>query len=176
MQAEELRDMGIGGLDVNYFVLCPRKLWWYSHGLNQEDGEGAAGQENVALGRHVHEESYSGETQKDVMIDGIIRMDFTDDGVVHEVKKSKGGEQASRYQLLYYLYYLKHVKGIVTTGVIDYPLIRRREQVELNEQREREIEQLLTGINQIRKRSEPPAVEHPIGLCAKCAYQELCWG
>lgn len=176
MHAEELRELRIGGLDVNYFVLCPRKLWWYSHGLNQEHGEGSAGQENVAIGRLVHEESYPGESHKDVMIDGVIRIDFTDDGIVHEVKKSKGGEKASRYQLLYYLYYLKHAKGIETTGIIDYPLLRRREEVALDSLREQEIERMLASIVETRKLVVPPAVEKPIGLCAKCAYQELCWG
>ncbi len=176
MLANQLRELGIGGLDVNYYVLCQRKLWWYSHGLNQEHGEGAVGQENIAIGRLVQDESYTGEEYKDIMIDGVIRIDFKNDGIVHEVKKSKGGANASRYQLLYYLYYLKQVKGITTTGIIDYPLLRKREEIVLDEQKERDIVDILEGIVAVRSSDVPPVVEQPMGLCAKCAYQELCWG
>ena len=115
-----LSGWGITGTEVHYFALCPRKLWWFSHGIEQEHSGGASGtstaQENVALGTLLHEESYPGARRKDVLIDGLIRLDFTESGVVHEVKKSRGALHATRMQLCYYLYYLKHEKGIETTG------------------------------------------------------------
>ena len=53
---------------MHYFVLCPRKLWWFSHGLEQEHAGGAsvsAGQENVALGSLLHEGAYREKKRRD---------------------------------------------------------------------------------------------------------------
>ena len=45
---------------------------------------------------------------------------------VHEVKKSNKMETAHRFQLLYYMHYLKNKKGIQDIkGVIDYPKIKK---------------------------------------------------
>jgi len=144
--------------------------------MEQEHVTGGVGQENVALGTLLHQESYPSQTRKDILVDGLIRLDFTDDGVVHEIKKSKGGERATRYQILYYLFYLKHVKGIETTGVIDYPLQRRRQEVALTPELEADIAALLDQIETTRQLPAPPPVAKPFALCKQCAYQELCWG
>ena len=173
---QTLKELHIGGTEVHYYVLCPRKLWWYSHGIEQEHVTGGAGQENVALGTLLHQESYADKARKDILIDGLLRLDFTDDGLVHEIKKSKGGEQATRAQLLYYLYYLKHEKGIATSGVIDYPLQKRREAVTLTPSDEADIERIVAGIQTVRAQAVPPPVPKPLALCKMCAYQELCWG
>lgn len=171
-----LAERRISGTEVHYYVLCPRKLWWYAHGLEQEHVTGGVGQENVALGTLLHQESYPGQPRKDILVDGLIRLDFTDDGLVHEIKKSKGGEQATLYQILYYLYYLKHVKGIETTGVIDYPLQKRRQSVTLTPELEADLERILDAIEATRRLPAPPVVARPLALCKQCAYQELCWG
>ena len=171
-----LADLRIGGTEVHYFVLCPRKLWWYTHGLEQEHVHGSAAQENVALGQLLHRESYPDKTRKDVLIDNLLRLDFTEAGAVHEVKKSKGGQRATLYQLLYYLYYLKHEKGIERTGVIDYPKLRRREEVVLTPELEADVEQILEGVRTVREMPIPPMVPEPMPICRKCAYQDLCWG
>jgi CRISPR-associated exonuclease Cas4 len=173
---ETLANLRIGGTEVHYYVLCPRKLWWFAHGLEQEHVTGTTAQENVALGQLLHRESYPDKARKDIMIDGLLRIDFTDDGMVHEIKKSKGGKQATLYQLLYYLYYLKHVKGVETTGVIDYPLQKRREQVALTAAYEADIERIIAGIQAVRDQPTPPSVAKPMALCKMCAYQDLCWG
>jgi CRISPR-associated exonuclease Cas4 len=177
MEAKEtLANLRIGGTEVHYFVLCPRKLWWYSHGMEQEHATGTVGQENVALGQLLHETSYPDKARKDILIDGLLRLDFTDGGQVHEVKKSKGGEKATLYQLLYYLYYLKHVKGVETTGVIDYPQQKRRVQVALTPGYEADVERIVAGVQEVREQPMPPAVPKPMALCRMCAYQDLCWG
>lgn len=174
-----LVDLRIGGTEVHYYVLCPRKLWWFSHGMEQEHAGGASssvGQENVALGSLLHEESYRDKHKKDVLIDDLLRLDFTESGAVHEVKKSRGAQKATRFQLLYYLYYLKHEKGVETTGVIDYPKERRRETVTLTPELEEEVETILAGVRDTRALPVPPLVPAPMPVCKKCAYQELCWG
>lgn len=176
LNVTSLKDLRIGGTEVHYYVLCPRKLWWYSHGVEQEHVSGGVGAENVALGQVLHEERYSDKSRKDVLIDGLLRLDFTDGGVVHEVKKSKGGERASLFQLLYYLYYLKHEKGIETTGMIDYPNERRRQEVVLTPELEAEIAQVIDGVRVTRALPTPPLVAAPMTICKKCSYQDLCWG
>src|SRR5579862_6006774 len=127
----ELRELRIGGTEVHYFVLCPRKLWWFTHGMEQEHVHGTGGHESVEQGRQLHSQAYPRQPRKDVMVDDLLRLDFTDAGAVHEVKKSRGGQRASMFQLLYYLYYLKREKGIETAGVIDYPKLRKRQEVAL---------------------------------------------
>jgi CRISPR-associated exonuclease Cas4 len=175
-QKERLAALRISGTEVHYYVLCPRKLWWFAHGMEQEHVTGDVGQENVALGSLLHQESYTDRAHKDILIDGLIRLDFTEDGKVHEIKKSKGGENATRFQLLYYLYYLKHEKGIETEGIIDYPQQKRRQTVALTPELEADLERILTQIEQVREQATPPVVEKPLALCKMCAYQELCWG
>jgi CRISPR-associated exonuclease Cas4 len=171
-----LADLRIGGTEVQYYVYCPRRLWWYAHGMQQEHAGGNSGQEHVALGQLLHQDSYPDKTRKDVLIDDLLRLDFTDDGVVHEIKKSKSGQKAAFYQLLYYLYYLKHEKGIETTGIIDYPLQRRREEVELTPEYEEDIRQIVIGVQATREMTRPPVIDKPMAICKKCSYQELCWG
>src|SRR5579875_777317 len=153
-----LADLRIGGTEVHYYVLCPRKLWWFSHGMEQEHVGGGAGAENVALGQLLHGESYQDKARKDILIDGLLRLDFTDDGAVHEVKKSQGGQRATLFQLLYYLYYLKHEKGVETTGVIDYPRQRRRQEVTLTPDLEADVARTLDAVQRTRALPTPPAV------------------
>jgi CRISPR-associated exonuclease Cas4 len=59
-------------------------------------------------------------------------------------------EAAHRWQMLYYLYYLKS-KGIEAKGEINYPLIRK----------------IAMG------RMPPPK---KVNICKKCAYYEFCFG
>ena len=175
----DLQALRIGGTEVHYFVLCPRKLWWYTHGMEQEHAGGASqsvGQENVALGTLLHENTYQDKPKKDLLIDDLLRLDFTEAGTVHEIKKSRGAQKATLYQLLYYLYYLKHEKGITTTGVIDYPKERKRETVVLTPEREAEIADLIARLQVTRNLPTPPPVPDPLPICRKCSYQELCWG
>lgn len=171
-----LAALQIGGTEVQYYVYCPRRLWWYAHGMQQEHAGANSGQEHVAMGQLLHQESYADKARKDVMIDDLLRLDFTDEGVVHEIKKSKSGQKAAYYQLLYYLFYLKYEKGIETTGMIDYPLQRRREEVRLTPEYEEDVRQIVKGVQETREMSLPPAIEKPMAICKKCAYQELCWG
>ena len=173
-----LSEMRIRGLEVQYGVFCPRKLWWFSHGLEQEnvDGGGTAGHVNVLLGSLIHEQSYPARYQRDILIDDLLRLDFTEGGMVHEVKKSRGGQRASLFQLLYYLYYLRHEKGYITKGVLEFPKLKQRQEVELTPDLEEEVAAVLIEVDRVRSLETPPEVAEPMKVCAKCAYQELCWG
>ncbi len=93
---------------------------------------------------------------------------------VHEVKKSRAVATAHRLQMLHYLSILKE-KGIAARGQIDYPLLKRNEQIELTPQSEAELQSVLNEIEQIvSSEAVPPRLPNK-RFCEQCAYFELCW-
>ena len=91
----------ITGMMVYYYVVCKRKLWYFYHEIQMEQGN-----ENVAIGKVIDEETYRRD-DKHINIDNVINIDFIrSKGILHEVKKSDKIEEASILQVKYYLYYL----------------------------------------------------------------------
>ena len=158
------------GTQINYYFVCKRKLWYFSNNLSMEHTSDA-----VSLGKLIHEESYQRE-KKEIMIDDRISVDFVGHtGVINEVKKSDKVEESHKYQLLYYLYYLeqKGVEGV--KGVIRYPKLRKKVDVQLQEESREEMEQILEEIEKIVNSASPPKEMKNRSFCAKCSYFELCW-
>lgn len=158
----------ITGVMVQYYVSCPRELWFFAHriNMNRED-------ENILIGRRIHEESYPRE-KKGITI-GPVSFDFTKEGerlVVHEMKKSRKLVEPALYQLYYYLWFLRKM-GIEAEGCLNYPKEKRRRKVILTERKEREIEQIIRDIKGILSRPSPPP---PINksYCKNCSYFEFC--
>jgi len=55
-----------------------------------------------------------------------------------------------------------------------HPTERKRETVELNEERRRDVEAAIRGIHDVVTQETPPeAVEKP--FCSSCAYHDFCW-
>ena len=160
-------ELAYTGTQVNYYLVCKRKLWLFSRNFEMERSS-----DLVLLGKLLHESSYPRKSKE---IDlGPIKIDFLAKGCeVHDIKRSKKIEEAHVYQMLYYLYWLKK-KGIGAKGVIDYPLLRRKQAVELTEEKKKDIERVLSDIKQTLSNSAPPAVEKK-SYCKKCSYYELCW-
>jgi len=155
------------GTQVNYFFVCWRKLWLFSHYLDLE-----ADSDLVLLGRLLHETSYARKF-KEVSI-GRVKIDFLErGGEIHEVKRSRRMEKAHLFQLLYYLYYLKGF-GVDVKGVLHYPLLKRTVSVELTEDRAKEMESVLEEMRKVISGVEPPQVDRK-PYCRKCSYYELCW-
>src|SRR5947209_8110918 len=155
------------GLEVNYYFICPKKLWWFAHGVQMERES-----DRVAMGRLVHEDSYA-RKKKELNIDNRIVLDWREDGIIHEVKLTDKMEEAHEMQLLYYLYYLK-CKGVEgLSGQIDYPKLRETKTVELTAERERQIEEALEKMKEIVCRPRAPEVEW-MKICRSCAYADLC--
>jgi len=155
------------GTQVNYYFVCKRKLWLFSHNLEMERTSSL-----VDKGKLLHEISYPRKT-KEIEL-GPIKIDFLSRGhEIHDIKRSKRIEVAHTGQMLYYLYWLKR-KGITAKGVIDYPLLRRKQEIELTEEKEREVERFLADIRQILSKRVPPPPEKK-SYCKKCSYYELCW-
>jgi len=157
------------GTQINYYFVCHRKLWLFSHGLDMEHTS-----DTVYMGKLIDEESFSRE-KKELLIDGIIKIDFIDaDGVIHEVKKSNKVERAHEFQLLYYLYHLKQ-KGVLNVrGELNYPQLKKKVAVELTSEKEAELIQVMKDIKQIIALPQtPPRIN--VSFCKKCSYYELCW-
>lgn len=160
------------GTQINYFVVCKTKLWYFSHFLYREQDS-----DLVSLGEILHKTSYE-NTKKDIVIDSKISVDFIKKGkklILHEVKKSNKLEKAHVMQLLYYIYYLKNEKGIdKVEGIINYPLQKRVLKVKLSKEKREKILKILREIKEILSFPHPPK---PIfkSYCQKCSYFELCF-
>ncbi len=162
-------DEKITGVMVYYYLVCKRKLWYLYNQIQMEQNS-----ENVQLGKLLDENSYIRD-DKHINIDNIINIDFIrTSGVLHEVKKSKKIEEASIYQVKYYLYYLEQ-KGVCgIKGKIDYPLLRKTEEVELVDEDRVRISEILESIKEVVKRELPPTLEKR-NICKSCAYYDLCF-
>jgi CRISPR-associated exonuclease Cas4 len=173
MEFEELPSgVHFTGTQVNYYVICHTKLWLFTHHISMESEN-----ENVQIGKYIHEKTYSRE-MKNVIIDEKIALDIIrkdEKLIICEVKKSMKLEKAHLYQLYYYIYYLKKIKGIENVeGLLLYPEQKTKKEVQLTEQIINEIEEILIGIKKIIGKIEIPK---PLkkSYCTKCAYFEFCW-
>ena len=161
--------MKITGNMVNYYFVCARKLWLFSHQIQFENEN-----ENVKLGKILDENSY-GRSEKHVMLDNVVNLDMIENwSVIHEIKKTKAIEPAAEWQLKYYMYYLEK-KGIkIKKGILDYPKLKQRYEFHLTEKDRRKLELYLTEIEKIVRQGTPPKrIDKPI--CKSCAYYEYCY-
>lgn len=160
----------INGTQINYYFICKTKLWLFSHNIQLEDEH-----ENVKLGKFLHETSFKRE--KDFLIDNLINVDFikiTDSVEIHEVKKSQKMNLANEYQLLYYMFYLKHEKDIKNVvGFLNYPDSRKKKKITLTKEKERDLFEIIDNIKNIVDSLMPKPKKKRI--CSKCAYFEFCF-
>ena len=133
----------ITGTQIAYYNVCHRKLWLFSKNISMEHTS-----EFIEIGKIIHENSYS-RKRKEISLEGI-KIDFFDGitGTIHEVKKSKKLDESHHWQIKYYLYYFKKL-GLVFNGIIDYPKLKRRENITLTPQDEKMIENILKEINEM---------------------------
>ena len=169
MDSFDFEELKVNGIKVNYYAVCRRKLWLFSHFVRMEHDW-----EMVERGRLLHESSYEHLPRKEVLLDDLVRIDIVEGGKVLEVKHSRKMRMAARLQLLYYLYYLKE-KGIDMVGELRFPRERRVERVVLGEEDGRMIEEVLREISVIESLPKPPKANFS-PICRKCSYGEFCWG
>ena len=158
----------VTGTEFNYYNICRRKLWLFSHGIQMEHTS-----DNVLLGKLIDEHSYKRE-KKGILIDGVVKIDFLDDEAVHEIKKSDRMEEAHIGQTLYYIYCLRQ-KGVdIRKGIINYPKLRRTTEVELTPEREQEIIGTIEKIMEIKKMPQSPEALNA-KICRRCGYEDFCY-
>lgn len=176
----------ITGTMVNYYFVCQRKLWFFTHHLECEHDS-----DLVRMGKLLHQYSYMRE-EKEIDIDQRIVLDWYDRerNVVCEVKSSDHQEEAHRWQVLFYLWYLKskgmqvarsekelqqrpHQRG--TFGELRYPKQKQRSVVVLTPELEQKLEtEILPKIFAIAHSETVPKRERK-AICSPCAYYELCF-
>lgn len=158
----------VTGTEINYYFICRRKLWFFCHQVQMEWES-----EAVEIGKSVHETSYL-RKRKEIELEGI-KIDWFEKNarLIHEVKKSKKMEESHIWQLKYYLFRLKEL-GVEVEGRLDYPLLRRTENVTLCEEDEEKLFHLMKEIEAIIAAEKPPEAERKT-FCKKCSYFELCF-
>lgn len=164
--------MHIIATHINYYQVCHRKLWLFANGIQMEHNS-----ELVAEGKLIGETTYPGRAEKyaEIEIDGV-KIDFYDarNKVVHEVKKSDKIEQAHIWQVKYYLYKLAQHGVPDATGMIEYPKLRQRETVELNDGDTLLIQQWEKKISElIHSETCPDVIRKPV--CKNCSYNDFCY-
>ena len=154
------------GTQINYYFVCKRKLWLSSHNIAFESSS-----DLVKIGSLIDKDSFK-RKKKNIRI-GDISIDHIDKGVIHEVKKSDKIHDAHAYQLLYYIYYLKKL-GIRTTGILNYPKLKKTVKVVLTKQKQAFLDNVVRDAAKIISEKKPQAAEYK-PICDKCAYAEYCW-
>src|SRR5215207_6799639 len=119
------------GTQINYYFVCKRKLWFFSHNMELESDS-----DLVLLGKLLHETSYKRKPLKELEVERI-KIDFIEKTKeIHERKRSRKIENAHVYQLLYYLYFLKKSANVEAKGVLNYPLLKKKVSMELTQEKE----------------------------------------
>ena len=158
----------ITATQINYYFVCHRELWLFSHQINMEQNS-----ELVALGKLLHEKSYKRE-DKEIQI-GPIKIDFIGkDGIIHEIKKTPSIEEAHIWQTKYYIWYLKNLGIENIKGEIDYPKLKKRTEIELSQRDEKRLEEILENIEAIISSEEIPLTINK-SRCKRCSYYEMCY-
>jgi len=163
--------MNITGTHFNYYLICHRKLWLFAYGVNMEHTS-----EAVYAGKLIHETSYAQRSDrfKEISVEGI-KIDWFDtkNNVVHEIKKSDKREEAHIWQVKYYLFVLEQ-NGIQATGLLEYPRLRKTEEVLLTQPDREYIEDSLTAIREIIDAETVPE-KLPVSKCRNCSYFDFCY-
>ena len=158
----------ISGIAVYYYMVCKRKLWLFYNDISMEDEN-----ELVQIGKFIDSTSYSSE-RKHMMINEEINIDFGEQsGVIHEIKKSRKVEDASIWQVKYYLYYLKRYGIENIRAKIDYPLLKQTVEISLEPKDIEKLMEILEGIKAIIQEKNIPVCLNN-SICKKCAYFDLC--
>jgi len=168
----DLTENKITGTQVAYFIICPRKLWLFTHQIEMEKYS-----EDVEIGKLISEESFERERYKEILIDDTLKIDFLKLGkeiIINEIKKSRKMEDAHIWQLKFYIYYLKKLGIPCRYGIIHYPKLKRKIEVKLSKKDEEKIEDTLREIEIVKRLDKVPAVINK-SYCKKCAYYSFCF-
>jgi CRISPR-associated exonuclease Cas4 len=164
--------MQITGTHVNYYFICHRKLWLFANGISMEHTS-----ELVEEGKLIHQTSYPQRSEKyqEVQIGSIV-VDYYDPKakIIHEIKKSDKVDIAHEWQLKYYIYiFLKAgIDGV--TGILEYPKLRKTDEIILSTKDIQEILLFEKEIERITKTEEVPEIIHS-KICKNCSYFDFCY-
>ncbi len=160
--------MQLGGIHIQYYFVCTRKLWLYAKNLGLEEGF-----EKIEDGRLLHDSVYKRSKTRELYTGEGFKIDILEGEYVREIKLSSKMTEADRYQLLFYLYQLKK-RGLERKGLISYTKERKTEEIVLTPEDEKNLDKIQKEILKIINQNSPPSViKKP--YCKKCAYYEFCY-
>ncbi|WP_332646988.1 CRISPR-associated protein Cas4 [Lysinibacillus sp. 54212] len=157
----------IGGLHIQYYAVCKRKLWLYSKQISFETEH-----ERVIEGTLLHENSYK-RKDKELMVDEYAKIDVLDSDYIQETKLSSKMQKVDELQLLYYLYLLKK-RGIEKRGKIAYTKEKKVIEVTLDEEKETMIKKTIAEVYKIIDQEYAPKLKK-LSYCKSCAYYDFCF-
>ncbi|MCD7898570.1 MAG: CRISPR-associated protein Cas4 [Bacteroides sp.] len=164
--------MYITGTHFNYLQVCKRKLWLFVININMEHTS-----ELVFEGKLVHENSYPQRSEKyeEIELDGI-KVDYYDarNNVIHEIKKSNKIDRAHEWQLKYYIYVFERNGIIGTTGILEYPLLRKKSEIILSDIDRETIQEMEDKIKVIAESDICPDLQKS-SICLECSYFDFCY-
>ncbi len=128
-------------------------------------------------GKLIHETSYPQRSVKyeEVQIGGI-KVDYYDtkNKIIHEIKKSNKVELAHEWQLKYYIFIFLQAGIDGVTGILEYPKLRKTEEVFLSTKDIEEINIFEKDIEQIIVSKKIPQVISN-KICKSCSYFDFCY-
>ena|SRR5690554_2282371 len=136
-------------------------------------------------GKLLHETSYPqrAERYEEILLSAeyedvtlIGKIDFFDsrNNMVHEIKRSDKVEEAHTRQLKFYLWLLELNGVAVVTGILEYPKLRKTEEVLLNDSDREELKKSVSVIKTlIVGETCPPVINAKI--CKSCSYFDFCY-
>jgi len=164
-----IKKIKISGTIFYYYFICKRKLWYYSKYIEMEKDNTL-----VQIGKLIDKTTYK-QRRKHIQINNEISVDFIEGyNVLHEVKKSRKIEKASIWQLKYYIYYLRENGVDINKGILDYPKLRKRKEVVLDNDDKEYIKNVINDIYSIIQNNKIPERINS-KICKKCAYYEFCF-
>lgn len=94
--------------------------------------------------------------------------------VIHEIKKSNKVDKAHEWQLKYYMYVFEQhgIEGV--KGILEYPLLRKTQEVILTDIDREEIQTIAEEITNVISQEQCPPVTKK-GICKNCSYFEFCY-
>lgn len=164
--------MKITGTHFNYYQVCKRKLWLFANGINFEHTS-----DLVFEGKLIHEDSYPQRSSKyeEIELDGV-KVDFYDakNRIIHEIKKSNKVEVAHEWQLKYYLYVFDQNGITGVKGILEYPTLRKTQEVILSDIDRQAITEMKLDISKIIMDEKCPPLQKK-SICKSCSYYEFCY-
>lgn len=159
----------IKGIYISSYVMCKTELWYQSRNINLDKFD-----QNMLEGRLIHEISlYNLASSKRIGPIAVDRINFSKKEI-YEIKKSNKSLEEGKYQLLYYIYYIKKLTGNLFEGILDIPKEKIKLRLKLKEDDEKIINEITEGIKKVINLKEPPTpTKKP--YCKGCMYYELCW-
>lgn len=172
--------MNLTATHINYFTVCHRKLWLFSNNIQMEHTS-----DTVYDGKLLHEVSYPQRSERmeemtistdldDVTLVGKIDYYNARTNTIHETKRSNKVDEAHKQQLKFYLWLLE-LNGIKdASGLLEYPKLRKTDEVYLLDEDKIFLKNSVTAIKSLIENDVcPPVINAKI--CKSCSYFDFCY-